>query len=195
MYGRIEMITGPMFSGKTTELMRRLRRLSYAKIEFLLFKPKKDARYSLDQVASHDGDKINSIVIDSAKEIMLHLKENKKVKVIAIDEVMFFDRFIIKVVDFLSENGYRVIMTGLDKNFKGEAYGPMKELICVADSVVKLTAICSVCGEDATMTQRMINDKPAAYNDKVLMVGSTECYEARCREHYEILGKPKLKLE
>jgi len=195
MSGRIEIITGPMFSGKTTELMRRLRRLNYAKVEYLLFKPKKDARYSLDQVASHDGGKTPSIVVENAKEILLHIKKNKKIKVVAIDEIMFFDRYIVSIVDYLAANGYRVIMTGLDKDFKGEPYGAMKQLLCMADDVVKLTAICTVCGQDATMTQRIINDKPASYDDKVTMVGSTECYEARCREHHEVLGKPKISLD
>jgi thymidine kinase len=193
--GKLEIITGPMFSGKTTEITRRLRRMKRAKREYLLFKPKKDDRYAQDDVVTHDGIRESAKGVEFAKEIFEHVRKNKDVEVIAIDEIMFFDEYMIKVIDTLLENEYRVIAAGLDKDFKGEPYGPMKELLCMADDVTKLTAICNVCGEPATMTQRMIDDKPARYTDEVLMVGSTECYEPRCRKHHEVVGKPKISID
>lgn len=185
--GWIEVICGPMFAGKTEELLRRVRRLEYAKKNIIVFKPKIDNRYSDDCVVSHDKNKTKSIQISSGKEILNYV--TKDTQVVAIDEIQFLDEEAVDVCEFLANSGIRVIVSGLDKEFRGEPFSFMPRLLSLAEYVTKLTAICVKCGSPATRTQRIINGKPANYNDPVILVGAAESYEARCRHCHEVLGK------
>jgi len=182
--GWLEVICGSMFSGKTEELLRRLRRAVIARQNVQLFKPAIDDRYGLTTVASHDGTKWEGIVINNATEILKLVKPDTHV--IAIDEVQFFDEDIVDVCDTLALQGKRVIVAGLDLDFRGEPFGPMPKLMSKAESVHKLHAICMVCGGEASRTQRLINGRPAYYEDPVILIGAEEAYEARCRGCHEV---------
>ncbi len=186
--GWIEVITGSMYAGKTEELLRRIRRIQYAKKPYLLFKPLIDTRYSHDEVVSHNNTKAKSILINKPSLILEYVKEEHPYAV-AIDEVQFFDDEIINVCEMLANQGIRVIVAGLDRNFRGEPFGVMPELLCRAEYVTKLNAICQVCGAPATRTQRIINGKPAHYKDPIILVGAKEQYEARCRHCHIVPGK------
>lgn len=185
--GWIEVICGCMFAGKTEELIRRIKVLEYAKKKIVVFKPKIDQRYSENEVVSHCGSKVNSVVIEHAKEIYQYVDDD--VDVIAIDEVQFFDHEIIDVCTYYANRGKRVMAAGLDMDFKGEPFGVMPILITIAEFVTKLTAVCTVCGAPATRTQRLINGKPASVNDPIILVGASESYEARCRHCHKVEGK------
>jgi len=180
--GSIEVVCGSMFCGKTEELIRRVRRAVIAKQQAQVFKPSIDDRYSLDHITSHTGQNIEAQPIDNSSEIEKLLAP--ETTVIAIDEAQFFDTGLIAVVKKLAEQGIRIIVAGLDMDFRGEPFGPMPELLCVAEDVTKLHAICMVCGEPACRTQRLVNGQPANYNDPIIMVGAQEAYEARCRKHH-----------
>ncbi len=182
--GWIEVIAGCMFSGKTEELIKRVRVLGYAKKNVMVFKAKIDDRYSKDRVASHNGLTVPSIPISFAKEIYDHVTTD--IDVIAIDEAQFLDEEIIEVATYFADLGKRVIVVGLDTDFKGIAFGPMPELMARAEYVDKLSAICAVCSAPATRSQRLINGVPAAFNSDVILVGSTESYEPRCRHCHEV---------
>ncbi len=184
--GKIEVITGCMFSGKSEELIRRLKRAKIAKQKVKVFKPSIDTRYSIVEVVSHAGDKIEAIPISSSKDILNQI--DKDTDVVGIDEAQFFDDEIIGVLRKLAKEGIRVVVAGLDMDFRGEPFGPMPFIMAIADEVLKLHAICTVCGEDATMTQRLINGEPASYNDPVVMIGASETYEARCKLHHYVKG-------
>lgn len=186
--GWLEVISGCMFAGKTEELIRRINVLSYAKMEIIVFKPKIDNRYSDTEIVSHSGVKVPCLVIEEAQDILK--KVNTDIKVVAIDEVQFFDQGIVEVCEYLADKGIRVIVAGLDKDFRGEPFGVMPELLTRAEFVTKLTAVCAKCGAPATRTQRLVNGIPAAYNDPVVLVGAVEHYEPRCRHCHEIFDKP-----
>lgn len=186
--GWIEVICGSMFAGKTEELIRRIKRLQYAKKKILVFKPMIDDRYSIDEVVSHNGDRIQSISIKEAKEVLQYI--DGTVDAVAIDEVQFFDSSIVQILDYLADKGIRVIAAGLDRDFRGEPFGPMPELLTKAEFVSKLTAICNICGAPATRTQRLVNNQPASYNDPVVLVGASESYEPRCRHCHQVKDKP-----
>ena len=186
--GWLEVICGCMFAGKTEELIRRIKTLEYAKQNIIVFKPLIDDRYSDTDVVSHAGSKVKSIVIKDAKEIMDHVTE--ETQVVAIDEVQFFDEDVIEICEILAEQGKRVMVAGLDTDFRGEPFGVMPTLITEAEFVTKLTAVCMKCGAPATRTQRIINGKPAKYIDPIIMVGASESYEARCRHCHEVVDKP-----
>jgi len=188
--GYVEVICGCMFAGKTEELIRRVKVLEYAKKNIMVFKPAIDNRYSDTRVVSHAGSSVESMIIENAIEILEYIKENTEV--VAIDEVQFFDNEIIEVIDILATKGLRVMVAGLDSDFKGEPFGVMPHLMTTAEFVTKLTAICTKCGVPATRTQRIINGKPANYKDPIIMVGASESYEARCRHCHEVIGKPSL---
>ena len=190
--GWIETISGCMFAGKTEELIRRIKVLEFAKKEILVFKPKIDDRYSDTMVVSHAGSSVESIVIEDAIEILEHVKDTTQV--VAIDEAQFFGNNICAVCNELADSGIRVMAAGLDTDFRGEPFGPMPQLITEAEFVTKLAAVCNRCGAPATRTQRIINGKPASYNDPTILVGASESYEARCRHCHEVLDKPKVKL-
>ncbi|MGG1255567.1 thymidine kinase [Bacillus velezensis] len=185
--GWLELICGSMFSGKSEELIRRVKRATYAKQEVKVFKPAIDNRYSEEAVVSHNGTSMTSHVISSSAEIWDHI--SKSTDVIAVDEVQFFGESIIGDLSSLADKGYRVIAAGLDMDFRGEPFGVVPNLMAVAESVTKLQAVCSVCGSPASRTQRLIDGKPASYDDPVILVGASESYEARCRHHHEVPKK------
>ena len=191
--GWIETISGCMFAGKTEELIRRIKVLEFAKKEIMVFKPQIDNRYSQTKVVSHAGSSVESYVVSSAREILEMVKDSTEV--VAIDEAQFFDDEICDVCNALAYRGIRVMAAGLDTDFKGEPFGPMPKLITEAEFVTKLAAVCNKCGAPATRTQRIINGKPASYNDPIIMVGAAESYEARCRHCHEVPGKPIFKWE
>ena len=186
--GWIEVICGCMFAGKIEELIRRINVLSYARKNILVFKPKIDDRYSTTEIASHAGSKVPCIVISEAKEILDHV--NYDTDVVAIDEVQFFDEDVVDICEYLADSGLRVMVAGLDKDFRGEPFGVLPDLLTRAEFVTKLTAVCAKCGAPATRTQRIINGKPASFNDPIVLVGAKEAYEPRCRHCHEIVEKP-----
>ena len=192
--GWIEFITGCMYAGKTEELLRRLRRIGFAKKKYLSFRPKIDNRYSKTEIVSHNKNKVQTIVVSEAKEIFDYLEKYENEYglpyAIAIDEVQFFDSEIIDLCEYEADKGIRVIVAGLNTDFRGEPFGVMKDLICRAEYVTKLNAICQVCGAIATRTQRIINGREASYNDEVILIGATESYEARCRQCHVVYDKP-----
>jgi len=182
--GSIEVITGSMFSGKTHELIRRLRRATIAKQKVQVFKPIIDNRYAVEKVASHDGSVFEALPIENVMEILDCLEPDTTV--VAIDEAQFFGHEIAGLANQLAADGIRVIAAGLDMDFRGEPFGPMPMLLALAEDVQKLQAICVVCGEAAYATQRLVNGKPANYHDPIVIVGADEMYEARCRLHHEV---------
>ncbi|HEY4953888.1 MAG TPA: thymidine kinase [Gemmatimonadaceae bacterium] len=184
--GWIEVIAGVMFSGKSEELIRRVRRSLIAKKRVQVFKSHLDDRYSgVYAVGSHDGRAIEAIPVDSTEQIALRL--DPLAQVVAIDEVQFLDGGIVALANSLANRGRRVILAGTDTDFRGEPFGPMPQLMCVAEVVDKLHAICVLCGAPATRNQRLIDGKPARYDSPQLMVGGAEAYEARCRSCHKIL--------
>lgn len=189
--GWIEVICGSMFSGKSEELIRRVRRCHFAKQKVLVFKPKLDDRYSKEEVVSHNGNAVIAKPISHAAEIYDYL--NPDTDVVAVDEAQFFDHDLVAISQHLADEGYRVILAGLDQDFRGEPFGPMPELLSVAEEVTKLQAVCAVCASPASRTQRLINGKPASYHDPVILVGARESYEPRCRHCHEVLDKPDKK--
>ena len=188
--GWVEVISGCMFAGKTEELIRRIKVLEFAKKNIKVFKPRIDNRYSDTFVVSHAGSRVNRIVIDRAAEILDHV--DSSVDVVAIDEVQFLDEDICEVCDILAKEGKRVMVAGLDMDFRGEPFGMMPKLITEAEFVTKLTAVCNKCGAPATRTQRLVNGKSASYNDPLVLIGASEAYEARCRHCHEVTDKPKM---
>lgn len=184
--GWIELIVGSMFSGKTEELIRRVRRAEIARQRVQVFKPRIDTRYHEMAVASHSGVQFDALAVDEASGILEALRPDTTV--VAVDEVQFFDWQIADVLNDLADRGLRVIAAGLDMDFRGEPFGPMPLLMSQAEMVDKLTAICVVCGAPASRTQRLINGEPAQYSDPVILVGADECYEARCRRCHQVPG-------
>jgi thymidine kinase len=182
--GSIEVICGSMFSGKTEELIRRVRRANIARQKVQVFKPVLDDRYEVEKVSSHDGLHLEAATVRDARQILSLVEGDTTV--IAIDEVQFFDWTIADVCEGLANQGKRVILAGLDMDFRGEPFGPMPLLMAQAESVEKLQAICVVCGAPASRTQRLINSQPANYDDPVILVGASEVYEARCRQCHEV---------
>jgi thymidine kinase len=182
--GWIEVIAGPMFSGKSEELIRRVRRALIARQRVLVFKPRLDNRYHESHVVSHDGKQVAAIPVESAAEMEAHL--DPLPQVVAVDEAQFLDRGLLSLVERLAAQGVRVILAGLDLDFRGEPFGLMPELLARAEFVEKLSAICPRCGAPATRTQRLVNGKPARYSDPVILVGAEEHYEPRCRACHEV---------
>lgn len=187
-YGSIEVICGPMFAGKTEELLRRVRRLEYAKKKVVLFKPQIDDRYEKAYVVSHNHNKALCVAISKAEEMLDFVKEDTDA--VVIDEFQFLGDEAVDVALHFARMGKRVIMSGLDKDFRGEPFTNMPRILAYADEVTKLTAICVKCGNPATCTQRIINGEPANYNDPQILVGASENYEARCASCHEVPGKP-----
>ena len=182
--GIIEVVTGSMFCGKTDELIRRLRRATIARQKVQVFKPAIDNRYDSVKVTSHAGGEYDALPIKNAGDILENLEDDTTV--VAIDEAQFFDQEIIPITQSLADNGIRVIVAGLDTDFRGEPFGPIPHIMAKAENVDKLHAICMVCGEAASRTQRLVDGKPAHYDDPVVIVGASELYEARCREHHQV---------
>lgn len=184
--GWIEVICGSMFSGKSEELIRRVRRAQFAKMKVLVFKPAIDNRYSETNVVSHNGNSEDAFAVKSSLDILDRL--DKDTQCVAIDEVQFFDDHIVPVAQKLANEGYRVICAGLDQDFKGEPFGPISKLLAVAEYITKLQAICMSCGSPASRTQRLINGEPAHIQDPIILVGASESYEPRCRHCHEVRG-------
>lgn len=182
--GWIEVIAGPMFAGKSEEILRRIRRLDYAKKNYIVFKPSIDNRYSNNEVVSHIKNKSKAIPIKRSSEILKYVKYNTDV--IIVDEVQFLDKGIIDICEKLANEGRRVIVGGLDLDFKGEPFPIMASLLARAEDVTKLTAICVKCGAPATRSQRIINGEPAKYEDPIVVVGASETYEPRCRHCHDV---------
>lgn len=183
--GRIEVISGCMFSGKTEELIRRIRQVSIARQSFRIFTPLLDARYGLNQVASHAGARIEARPIQFATEILTYIEDTH---VVAIDELHLLEDTPDQIVDIcqgLAERGLRVIISGLDQNYRAEPFPAMASLMAIAEQVDKLYAICVRCGAYATRSQRLINGRPAPANAPTIVVGGQELYEARCRACYQ----------
>lgn len=173
-----------MFSGKTDELIRRLRRATIARQSVQVFKPRLDDRYHTSKVTSHAGGEFEATPIDRAAAIPEQIAEDTTV--VAVDEAQFFDESIVTVSQQMADRGVRVIVAGLDTDFRGQPFGPMPLLMASAERVDKLHAICMVCGDPAARTQRLIDSKPARASDPTVVVGASELYEARCREHHEV---------
>jgi thymidine kinase len=187
--GFIEVVCGPMFAGKTEELIRRIKRLEYAKQNVVVFKPKIDNRYDApEEIVSHNMSKKPSVIVENSREVMAYV--TPETDAVVIDEVQFFDQGIVTICEDLADSGIRVIVGGLDRNFRGEPFGPMPDLLARAEFVTKLTAICVKSGLPATRTQRIINGKPAHYSDPLILVGANESYEPRSRHYHEVPGKP-----
>jgi len=182
--GWIEVICGSMFSGKTEELIRRVKRAVIAKQKVQVFKPSLDTRYVHEKVTAHSGAQFSATPVAEAADILQHLEPDTEV--VAIDEAQFFDWSIAEVCNKLADRGLRVIVAGLDMDFRGEPFGPMPVLMAQAEQVDKLQAICQSCGAPASRTQRLINGKPASYDDPVILVGAEEVYEARCRVCHQV---------
>lgn len=188
--GQLEVICGPMFCGKSEELIRRIRRVHISGKKYLVFKPAKDDRYDKNHITSHDMNKVESIITGTDKESIAEIEkviEASGAEVIAFDEVNFYDDHIAELITRLVNSGKRVIVSGLDMNFRGEPFGPMPKLLAMADHVDKLKAICMKCkNEPASMTQRIINGVPARRSDPTILIGAAESYEARCRKCHEL---------
>ncbi|MCH7496682.1 MAG: thymidine kinase [Candidatus Marinimicrobia bacterium] len=174
--GWIELISGSMFSGKSEELIRRLRRAQIARQSVAIFKPRMDDRYSADEIVSHSQLRIPSTPVDTADEILRHAHE---ADVIGVDEAQFFTDDIVAVVKNLAEQGKRVVVAGLDKDFRGQPFGAIPQLMAEAEYVTKTLAICMRCGEPANFTQRLTQD------NRQILIGETDIYEARCRSCFE----------
>ncbi|WP_221090599.1 thymidine kinase [Deinococcus aquaedulcis] len=194
--GHLEVIVGPMFSGKSEELIRRVTRAVIARQSVQVFKPAIDDRYHVSAVASHAGRQVQAVAVRGAADIRAHLAgegallqdpgETPLPDVVGIDEVQFLGEDVVPLALDLASAGVRVILAGLDLDFRAEPFGCMPDLLARAESVEKLTAICTVCGAPATRSQRLIGGQPARLSDPVVLVGAQESYEARCRVHHEL---------
>ncbi|HUF26903.1 MAG TPA: thymidine kinase [Gemmatimonadaceae bacterium] len=183
--GWIEVICGVMFSGKSEELIRRVRRSIIARKRVQVFKSHLDERYAgLYSISSHDGRTVEAVPVDSAAQIAASL--DPTAHVVAIDEAQFLDDGIVEVATALAARGRRVILAGTDTDFRGEPFGPMPSLMAVAELVDKLHAICVMCGSPASRNQRLIDGRPAAYDSPTIMVGGQDSYEARCRHCHQV---------
>lgn len=184
-FGWIECICGSMFSGKSEELLRRIKRGVIAKQKVLLFKPSIDNRYDENRVSTHNGNSYDSISIEKSSDILNFVKDTKY-DIIGIDEIQFFDNDIVKIINKLADDGIRVLVAGLDMDFKAEPFHPMPEIMAISEMVTKLHAVCNKCGKEASRSQRLINGKPAKYDDPIVVIGASESYEARCRHCHKI---------
>ena len=183
--GSIEVIAGVMFAGKSEELIRRVRRAVIARCKVQVFKSHLDSRYAgLYSVSSHDGTELDAAPVDSAAEVFRLARP--ETELVAVDEAQFLDHGIARVATALADRGVRVILAGTDTDFRGEPFGPMGELMAVAERVDKLLAICVICGDLACRNQRLLDGKPARYDSPTIMVGGRESYEARCRHCHEV---------
>ncbi len=191
LHAQLEVICGPMFSGKSEELIRRLRRAKIAQQQVATFKHSLDNRHALECVVSHNGTKLEAYPIDTEEKI-LEVVQQHNITVIGIDEAQFFSSALIPIVCKLLERDRRVIVAGLDRDFRGIPFGCMPVLLAIADKITKLQAICTVCGIDAPLTQRLVNNKPAKHDDPIILIGAQESYQARCRQCYTIDKMPLL---
>jgi thymidine kinase len=179
-YGWVEVVCGCMFSGKTEELIRRMKRAQIARQKLQIFKPEIDDRYGKEYVASHNANRIESVPVANALEILERLDDSTRI--VGIDEAQFFDSSLVEVVERLANRGIRVVVAGLDMDYRGKPFGPMPQLLAIAEQVTKLSAICVVCGSPATRSQRVTLDEGQ------VLVGAHDSYEARCRAHHHPQG-------
>lgn len=186
--GWVEIVCGSMFSGKTEELIRRVKRAEIARQRVQVFKPSIDDRYGQSAVSSHSGVQMEAVPVERPEEILTLVEP--RTEVVVIDEAQFFLSSIVGVVQRLADAGKRVMVAGLDTDFRGEPFGAVPALMAAAEHVDKLHAICVVCGNTASRTQRIIDGRPASYDDPVIVVGATEMYEARCRRCHDVPGRP-----
>ena len=186
--GWIEVICGSMFSGKSEELIRRIRQAKYGNLSVRVFKPAIDDRFSEDSVVSHNGTTTIAYPVEHSEDIYDLVDQD--IDIVGIDEVQFFDDGIVEVANKLAERGMRVILAGLDTDFRGEPFGQMPRLMALSETVTKLNAICPICSSPASRTQRLINGRPASYDDPIILVGASESYEPRCRHHHDVPNKP-----
>ncbi len=184
--GVITVVCGSMFAGKSEELIRLARRALYAKKKVQVFKPAIDTRYDETMVVTHMGVKHEAVPVRNVQD--LRVKVEKDTQVVLIEEAQFFDKSLVPLVVDLADKGREVICAGLDQDFRREPFGPMPELLAVADQVIKLRAICMNCGAPASHTYRVIDGKPASWDDPIVLIGATESYEARCRACFKIRG-------
>jgi thymidine kinase len=182
--GSLTVITGSMFSGKTEELIRRLRRALYARRSVQVFKHALETRSDLTEIRSHNGVPHEAGAVSTSEELLERIEP--ETDVVAVEEAQFFDEGIVDACRSLADSGYQVIVAGLDMDFRGRPFGPMPNLLAEADEVVKLRAICARCGRDASRSQRLIDGKPAPASAPTILVGAQETYEARCRQHHEV---------
>jgi thymidine kinase len=182
--GSLTVITGSMFSGKTEELIRRLRRALYARRSVQVFKHALETRSDLTEIRSHNGVPHEAGAVSTSEELLESIEP--ETDVVAVEEAQFFDEGIVDACRSLADSGYQVIVAGLDMDFRGRPFGPMPDLLAEADEVVKLRAICAICGRDASRSQRLIDGKPAPASAPTILVGAQETYEARCRQHHEV---------
>jgi thymidine kinase len=182
--GSLEVICGSMFSGKSEELIRRIRRVEFAQMPVQVFKHSLDTRKTIEHINAHNGYKYPAIATENSQTLTSFLLP--ETAVIAIDEIQFFDKTIVQLCMELVAQKKRVIVAGLDLDFRGVPFGCMPELLSRADNITKLKAVCNQCGADAHHTQRLVAGKPADFNDPLIQVGAQECYQARCRNCFEI---------
>lgn len=188
--GSLEVICGSMFSGKSEELIRCLRRAEFAKQKFIVFKHSLDTRKTIKHVISHNNTQIEAFATKDAQMILEFA--DKSVQVVGIDEVQFFDMSIVNVILKLIDAGKKVFVAGLDMDFRGIPFGPMPSLMAISDKTLKLKAICVSCGNDAHFSQRIVNGEPAKFNDPIILPGAEEYYQARCRNCFKIDITPNL---
>ncbi len=182
--GRLEVISGSMYSGKSEELIRRIRRVELANLKITVFKHRIDNRMSIDFINTHGGDKLKAIALENPEDIKHFVTE--ETQIVAIDEVQFFSQAIIKTVLELVEEGKKVMVAGLDLDFRGVPFGPIPPLMAIADRVTKLFAICMTCGNDAHFSQRLIDGRAAKFDDPIVLIGAQDIYQARCRDCFII---------
>jgi thymidine kinase len=182
--GSLTVITGSMFSGKSEELIRRLRRALYARRSVQVFKHTLDTRSEHTEIRTHSGALHDAVAVPTSEELLERVQ--RSTDLVAIEEVQFFDEGIVGVCRRLADAGYEVIAAGLDMDFRGQPFGPTPALLAEADEVVKLRAICARCGRDASRSQRLIDGRPAPASAPTILVGAQESYEARCRHCHEV---------
>lgn len=182
---RLEVICGPMFSGKSEELMRRLRRAKIAQQPVIVFKPAIDTRHCVEKIVSHAGNSFEAYSLEDERLLLSFIKSNIP-HTIGIDEVQFFPVSLLNTINTLMQSGHRVICAGLDLDFRGVPFGPIPSLLAIADVITKLASICTACGNDAHFSQRLINGLPAKFNDPIIQIGAQEVYQARCRSCFKI---------
>ncbi len=187
--GSLTVITGSMFSGKTEELIRLVRRAMHARRKFQVFKSALDTRCETTVIRTHDGIRFDALAVSDAAELASLLARG--VEVVGIEEIQFLDEAVVLLCQQLADRGIDVIAAGLDQDFRGEPFGFMPRLMAVADHVMKLHAICKKCGNEASRTQRLIDGRPAAWNDPTILIGASESYEARCRQCHEVRSIPR----
>ena len=200
----LTVITGPMFSGKSTRLIEMVRVAEIAGLRSVVFKPKIDTRYSPNNVCSHEGTQIGSVVVENARGILDYIDVESRggsIKRVFVDEAQFFGFELVRIVEEIMERGMRVTVAGLNMDFRREPFGPMPGLLAIANEAMYLTAVCThrdneiICGQPAYFTQRLVNGVPANYYDPVVLVGASENYTARCGEHHQVPGRPRMTLQ